>query len=169
MQQACHLAGEVHAVSPCKANRPTRTILQLSAKIAHTAARSDPLAEAMNAERARLLLRAALVTVVLAVLAHTQADPDLWGHIRFGRDIIESRAIPSLDPYSFTSDRAWVNHEWLAECVMYLAYAAGGHHKLRLTDDLTTACRTSRPSNPPRGTVPPTPGGAAAVGIGLTV
>jgi hypothetical protein len=66
------------------------------------------------------------VTVVLAVLAHTQADPDLWGHIRFGRDIIESRAIPSLDPYSFTSDRAWVNHEWLAECVMYLAYAAGG-------------------------------------------
>jgi hypothetical protein len=29
------------------------------------------------------------------------------------------------DSYSFTGDRPWINHEWLAECVMYGAYAVG--------------------------------------------
>jgi len=54
------------------------------------------------------------------------ADPDLWGHLRFGLDILSTRAIPISDPYSFTSDRAWVNHEWLAELLMGIAYTCGG-------------------------------------------
>ena len=36
------------------------------------------------------------------------------------------RASRRPDPYSFTSDRMRINHEWLAECVMYLAFAIGG-------------------------------------------
>ncbi len=32
----------------------------------------------------------------------------------------------TADPYSFTSDRPWINHEWLAEVLLYLAFAAGG-------------------------------------------
>ena len=35
----------------------------------------------------------------------TVADNDLWGHIRFGNDILQARSLPELDPYSFTSDR----------------------------------------------------------------
>src|SRR5947209_6133810 len=73
-----------------------------------------------------MLLRLALAAVVLAVFTYTRADPDLWGHVRFGRDIAAARAVAASDPYSFTSDRPWVNHEWLAEAAMYLAYAAGG-------------------------------------------
>ena len=55
-----------------------------------------------------------------------RADPDLWGHVLFGRDILRHGAVPRTDPYSFTSDKPWVNHEWLAEVGVYLGWAAGG-------------------------------------------
>ena len=76
-------------------------------------------------DRQRVLIRTALGIVLLAVITHTRADPDLWGHVRFGRDIVSDASIPRLDQYAFTSDREWINHEWLAECAMYLAYAVG--------------------------------------------
>ena len=59
-------------------------------------------------------------------VARTAADVDIWGHVLFGRDIVNQREIPGTDPYSFTSDRAWINHEWLAESVMYLSYRVMG-------------------------------------------
>jgi hypothetical protein len=64
--------------------------------------------------------------VLFAWLSHTRTDPDLWGHVRFGHDIVSTRALPATDSYSFLSDRPWINHEWLSECVMYVAYAAAG-------------------------------------------
>jgi hypothetical protein len=73
---------------------------------------------------ARRLIQASLVAIVIAVFSHTRADPDLWGHVRFGGDTVAARAIQTVDPYSFTSDRPWINHEWLAESLMYLSYAA---------------------------------------------
>ena len=73
-----------------------------------------------------LLFRIVVAAVAIVVLATTYADPDLWGHVLFGRDIVSARSIPSADPYSFTSDRVWVNHEWLSEVVMATAYRAGG-------------------------------------------
>ena len=60
------------------------------------------------------------------------ADPDLWGHLRFGLDLLATRAIPLSDHYSFTSDRAWVNHEWLSELLMGFAYTYGGVWGLNL-------------------------------------
>jgi hypothetical protein len=64
--------------------------------------------------------------VLFAWLSHTRTDPDLWGHVRFGHDIVSTRSLPAADSYSFLADRPWINHEWLAESVMYVAYAAGG-------------------------------------------
>lgn len=72
------------------------------------------------------VLRLLAALGALLVIAATTADPDLWGHVRFGADILDQRAIASRDPYSFTSDRPWVNHEWLAELLMGLAYRLGG-------------------------------------------
>jgi len=72
-----------------------------------------------------LALRALVVTAVAAALALTWADPDLWGHVTFGRDIA-AHGLTTADPYSFTSDIPWVNHEWLAELLMYAAYALAG-------------------------------------------
>lgn len=68
----------------------------------------------------------ALFAVVVLVLAwQARADPDLWGHVRFGQDILSAGAIPREPSYSFTADQPWVNHEWLAEAIMALAYRAG--------------------------------------------
>lgn len=68
---------------------------------------------------------AAWITMGYAIVK-TTTDPDLWGHLRFGLDIIRDRRLASVDPYSFTQDLPWVNHEWLSEVVMGFAYMAGG-------------------------------------------
>lgn len=59
-------------------------------------------------------------------LSVTRPDPDLWGHLRFGLDWWRSFSLPSVDPYSFTQDRPWINHEWFSEALMALAYRVGG-------------------------------------------
>lgn len=73
-----------------------------------------------------LLVRLGMLAGALTLMAWTTADPDLWGHVRFGLDTIRDGALPAADPYSFTSDRPWVNHEWLAEVIMAAAYRADG-------------------------------------------
>jgi hypothetical protein len=68
-----------------------------------------------------VMLAAALIAILV-----TRADPDLWGHLRFGADIVHTHTLPSSDPYSFTSDRPWVNHEWASEILFAITYAVGG-------------------------------------------
>ena len=81
----------------------------------------------MKPENLPSLLLAVLVLVVLAfALSKTGGDPDLWGHVRFGQDILAAHAVPRHDPYSFTSDRPWINHEWLSEVLMASAYGVAG-------------------------------------------
>ncbi len=56
-------------------------------------------------------------------LTFVTADPDLWGHIKFGKDIWNAEAIPGVDIYSYTAyGRQWINHEWLSEVMMYLIF-----------------------------------------------
>jgi hypothetical protein len=64
--------------------------------------------------------------VLAFALSKTGGDPDLWGHVRFGQDILAAHAVPRDDPYSFTSDRPWINHEWLSEVLMASAYRVAG-------------------------------------------
>lgn len=71
-------------------------------------------------------LRAILLVVLAASSSETWSDADLWGHVRFGDLMLASGAIPRADPYSFTSDRPWTNHEWLAEVILAGAYRAAG-------------------------------------------
>jgi hypothetical protein len=73
-----------------------------------------------------LPLRCALFFVLVATIAATRADPDLWGHLRFGMDILRDGVINQTDVYSFTADRVWVNHEWAAEVVTAIAFTVGG-------------------------------------------
>jgi hypothetical protein len=52
------------------------------------------------------------------------ADPDLWGHLKFGEDIWNSRSISKIDIYSFTAyGNEWTNHEWLSEVLMYYLFS----------------------------------------------
>lgn len=80
----------------------------------------------LGPQHTRLLLRAALVAVLVAVATHTSADPDLFGNIRFGADVVSARSAVVPDTYSFTSAGTFVNHEWLSEALLYLTYAGAG-------------------------------------------
>jgi hypothetical protein len=71
-------------------------------------------------------LRIALWSVLLAVVAYTRTDPDLWGHVRFGLDVLHDGTLQKTDPYSFTSDREWINHEWAAETLSGITFAISG-------------------------------------------
>ena len=72
------------------------------------------------------LVRASLWLVLIAVVAHTSTDPDLWGHVRFGLDALRDGGLAQWDSYSFTSDQPWINHEWLAEVLMGAAFLSAG-------------------------------------------
>ena len=80
----------------------------------------------------------ALLGFGLATVTH--ADPDLWGHVRFGLDALATHSLPAIDPYSFTQDRAWLNHEWLSEIVMAAAYQGMGTLGLRLLKAAIVVC-----------------------------
>jgi hypothetical protein len=71
-----------------------------------------------------LIIRLSVLGLFMIWLARSWADPDLWGHVRFGVDILHGW-LPSTDPYSFTSDVGWTNHEWLAEVCMALSWTVG--------------------------------------------
>lgn len=84
------------------------------------------------------LTSAGALLLAFALASRTQADPDLWGHVRFGMDILHERGLTSVDPYSFTQDRPWINHEWLSEIMMGGAYLAFGSTGLALLKGLMT-------------------------------
>ena len=80
---------------------------------------------------------ASLIALGLAMalfrLIPTEADPDLWGHLRFGLDTLGTLGTGSIvraDIYSYLSglsgDYPWINHEWLAEVIMATAWNAAG-------------------------------------------
>jgi hypothetical protein len=85
----------------------------------------------MSSSVFRLPAAGALI-LLFALSTLTWTDTDLWGHTRFGLDILRDHELPSVDPYSFTQDKPWVNHEWLSELQMGIAYAAGGPTGLAL-------------------------------------
>jgi hypothetical protein len=78
------------------------------------------------------VLRVAVWCAFLVVLSFTSADPDLWGHVRFGMDILRDGHMPQFDTYSFASDRLWINHEWGAEVLAAAAYELMGNAGLVL-------------------------------------
>lgn len=67
-----------------------------------------------------------LFTVFLAFAVTSWADPDLWGHLLFGQDMLAMGAVTRVDPYSFLSHPGWINHEWLSEVLFGLSWAAAG-------------------------------------------
>lgn len=73
----------------------------------------------------RLSIVALVFGIAIMGFARTTADPDLWGHLRFGLDLLETGRVIRPDPYSYlTAGVTWVNHEWLAEALMAIAWRA---------------------------------------------
>jgi hypothetical protein len=78
------------------------------------------------------LCRITLWSFLIVLVTSTSADPDLWGHLRFGLDMLASKSIVVADSYSFTANRTWINHEWLAELLMGIGFASFGALGLNL-------------------------------------
>jgi hypothetical protein len=76
---------------------------------------------------ADLAVVALVMSVVVYRFSHTVADPDLWGHVKFGQTVWETGRVSQPDPFSYVTGGAlWVNHEWLAEVVYFLLFTAFG-------------------------------------------
>ena len=73
----------------------------------------------------RAVLCATLLTCAIA-LAPNVPDPDLWGHVQYGRDWL-TQGFHTTTTYSFTAKGyRWVNHENLAELIVALGMDALG-------------------------------------------
>lgn len=88
------------------------------------AAAPSPLLRSFRWRLAGLVL---LLGFSLLTFSPLIADPDLWGHVRFGQDLWKTGKIIRPDVYSYlTAGRPWINHEWLAEAVYAWLYALLG-------------------------------------------
>jgi hypothetical protein len=67
-----------------------------------------------------------LAVFVLITFANV-AEPDIWGHTRFGEDILRLRQIPTADPYSYVNQGFFcIDHEWLFDVMMACWYQLSG-------------------------------------------
>lgn len=73
-----------------------------------------------------LLLRAVLTIVLIGRAAAGTTDTDIWGHMAIGLDTLQGGRFLWSDPYSFASDQAWVNHEWLWDVLLAAVYRTAG-------------------------------------------
>jgi hypothetical protein len=74
------------------------------------------------------------IAILLSFAPQVLNDGDTGWHLATGRFILENRAIPAADPFSFTArGTPWTAHEWLAEVIMAALYAAGGWPLLAMT------------------------------------
>jgi hypothetical protein len=63
----------------------------------------------------------------LASLLPPRVENDVYWHVAIGRWILEHRAVPTRDPFSFSAPGVeWSPPEWLGEIAMTVVYDAGG-------------------------------------------
>ncbi|MGH7913696.1 MAG: hypothetical protein ACREPW_03460, partial [Candidatus Binataceae bacterium] len=76
----------------------------------------------------------ALVVFIIAIAdAGRWADPDLWGHIRFGQLALTLGHAPVRNPYSYSAPGSlWRDPEWLAEALLAISYDTFGIVGLKL-------------------------------------
>ena len=101
-----------------------------SQRAAESAAHVEPAA----AQRPSLL-RYSPALVLLAIViadAFQLADPDLWGHLRFGQMLISGTA-GHLDPFNYSAPvHGWIHYTWGFEVVVAWLYAHLGVLGLKL-------------------------------------
>lgn len=94
-----------------------------NAKASHTSNLSAPLPWRWPEYLALFVL----VLACLRLLAANNADPDLWGHVRYGQDVLRWGKLPATATYTYTAvDYPWINHEIICELVFACLVNAGG-------------------------------------------
>ncbi|MFN9721481.1 MAG: hypothetical protein ACK58L_22510 [Planctomycetota bacterium] len=63
------------------------------------------------------------ISLGLACCSSRVADPDLWGHIQYGREVLQSGALPETATWTYLAENArWVNHENIAELLLAFSF-----------------------------------------------
>jgi hypothetical protein len=80
--------------------------------------------------------RGLIVAVLLSAataLSLNVADPDLWGHVQYGRDALQ-RGLPLTTTYSYVAENyPWINHEIVAEYALAVINDIAGGPGLLIT------------------------------------
>lgn len=73
------------------------------------------------------LLATSLVAVSFIGARSKLDDPDMWWHIRVGKEILATSSWPATDPYSLTAGGTrWIAYEWLGEVLIAAVVPLGG-------------------------------------------
>jgi len=92
------------------------------------------VADAAARREYRLLKWGTLVALALACavpLALNLVDPDLWGHLLYGQELLAEQQLPRTATHTFTAvGHPWINHESLAELALALGYRHLGTYGL---------------------------------------
>ena len=84
---------------------------------------SNTLSKDVTRDGFYLVIRILMYAFAFTQFSYITADPDLWGHLRFGQDIWEQGRVHDTDPFSYTAQgQPWINHEWFMEVLFYLIY-----------------------------------------------
>src|ERR1700691_2861639 len=80
-----------------------------------------------------------LFAIVIADIRQL-SDPDLWGHVLFGRELLAHGLLPPNNIYSYSAPGfRWLHHEWLSEVLMGAIFDRFGPFGLKLLKFLCTA------------------------------
>jgi hypothetical protein len=67
----------------------------------------------------RLLIIPAILLIGLATASSNVSDPDLWGHVQYGREVLRDGTLPRTATWTYAAEGApWVNHENIAELML---------------------------------------------------
>lgn len=71
-----------------------------------------------------LLMGVALAAAFSFAFTPLRASQDEWWHLKAGKWMVENRALPRHDIFTYTGEQTvWHNHEWLSQIAMYGVYA----------------------------------------------
>jgi hypothetical protein len=80
-----------------------------------------------NGPQKKFVFLACLFLGLFAMAARNVTDPDLWWHLATGRFIVQHRAVPHTDSFSYTvSRKPWIAHEWLTDVLLYQLHRTTG-------------------------------------------
>lgn len=87
----------------------------------------------------RVLWLCVILLAGLLAMSRSKADPDLWGHVTYGKEVIRDGHLHPTTTWSYAvDDFRWVNHENIAELMLAAADNFAGQHGLLLMKSLLT-------------------------------
>ncbi len=97
------------------------------------------VAEKRKISLAEVLWLTVFVMFGLFVMSRSGADPDLWGHVTYGKEVLRDGHLHTTTTWSYAvDDFRWINHENIAELMMASAANFGGQTALLLLKSLFT-------------------------------